>query len=128
MYELIILEGFSAAHRLPCTGGKCEALHGHNWKVEVQIGAETLDHAGMVIVFQELQTLTRRVLAELDHSFLNDHPFFRERLPTAENLARFVYESLAGMLAPSRAGLRRVRVWESDHAAASYSEEPWQGK
>lgn len=123
MYELTILEGFSAAHRLPRTGGKCEALHGHNWKVEVQIAAETLNDTGMVVDFQELQAATRKVLSELDHSFLNDHPFFRDSLPTAENLARFVYESLAGRIAPARLLLRRVRVWESDHTAASYSEE-----
>ncbi|MEW6441775.1 MAG: 6-carboxytetrahydropterin synthase QueD [bacterium] len=123
MYELTLLEDFSAAHRLPGTGGRCEALHGHNWKVEVRVAAERLNEVGMVIDFNELRSLTRQVLAELDHSFLNDHPFFRDRLPTAEHLARFIYQRLAGSMPADRgARLRRVRVWESEHTAASYEE------
>lgn len=121
MFELTVVEEFSAAHRLPGTGGKCEALHGHNWKVEVRVGASELDEAGMVIDFHELAALMRQVLAELDHSFLNDHPFFRERPPTAENLALFVFHNLDGLLAGDRVRLVNVRVWESDRTAASYS-------
>jgi len=124
MYELTVLEGFSAAHRLPLTGGKCEGLHGHNWKVEVRVEAEALNEVGMVVDFQDLQAQTRKVLAELDHSFLNDHSFFRDCLPTAENLARFIFGSLSERLAPYRVRLRLVRVWESDHTAASYSKVP----
>lgn len=124
MFELTVVEEFSAAHRLPGTGGKCEALHGHNWKVEVRVAASELDKAGMVMDFHELSALTRRVLAELDHSFLNDRPFFRERLPTAENLAFFVFQSLGGLLAGGRVRLVNVRVWESERTAASYGADP----
>lgn len=124
MFELTVVEEFSAAHRLPGTGGKCEALHGHNWKVEVRVGASELDKAGMVIDFHELAALTRQVLTELDHSLLNDHSFFRERLPTAENLAFFVFQSLGSRLAGSRVRLLNVRVWESERTAASYGPAP----
>ncbi len=127
MFELTVVEEFSAAHRLAGTGGKCEALHGHNWKVEVRVGASELDRTGMAIDFHELSALTRQVLAELDHSFLNDHPFFRERPPTAENLAFFVFQRLGGLLAGGRVRLVNVRVWESERTAASYGPDPSAG-
>lgn len=127
MFELTVVEEFSAAHRLPGTSGKCEALHGHNWKVEVRVGASELDMAGMVIDFHELTALTQQVLAELDHSFLNDHPFFLERPPTAENLALFVFQSLGGRLRGGRVRLLNVRVWESERTAASYGPNPAAG-
>jgi 6-pyruvoyltetrahydropterin/6-carboxytetrahydropterin synthase len=122
MYEVIVREGFSAAHRLPGTGGRCERLHGHNWKVEVGVAAEELDGVGMVLDFHALRKSLRAVLEELDHSFLNDLPAFQVRLPTAENLARHVYRSLAGRLADPRVRLSRVCVWESEGTAATYSE------
>ncbi len=120
MYELTVLEDFSAAHRLPGSGGKCDRLHGHNWKVEVRIWADDLDHKGMVFDFHDLKDLVRSVLEDLDHTYLNDHPVFQQNDPTAENLARHIYESLAARLAASPIRLRKVRVWESETTAAAY--------
>ncbi len=122
MYELTLLEVFSAAHRLPATGGRCEQLHGHNWKVEVRIRADAVNDVGMVIDFHDLKALTRLVLEELDHTLLNDHAAFTDQLPTAENLARFIYAELSGRLPGNDIRLDRVRVWESETTAASYSE------
>jgi len=64
------------------------------------------------------------VLDELDHSFLNDLPAFQSTLPTAENLAKYIYSSLAGRIPDPRVCLTRVRVWESERTAASYAEPP----
>ncbi len=120
MYELTVREGFSAAHRLHSTGGKCAELHGHNWKVEVRVCAEELDGAGMAIDFHDLKAITREILEELDHRYLNELPDFQEQNPTAENLARHIYERLAERLGSERVGLDRVCVWESDATAATY--------
>jgi 6-pyruvoyltetrahydropterin/6-carboxytetrahydropterin synthase len=120
MYVLTVREDFSAAHRLPASGSKCERLHGHNWKVEVQVEAETLDGAGMAIDFHELKAMTGEILEDLDHRLLNELPAFEHRNPTAENLARYVYERLADRLPRERVKLDRVRVWESETTAATY--------
>lgn len=120
MYALVVRDEFSAAHRLPDSGSKCERLHGHNWKVEVEVSAERLDARGMAIDFNDLKALTGEILEELDHRLLNDLPAFQEQNPTAENLARYIYERLAERVAEGRVKLDRVRVWESETTAASY--------
>lgn len=120
MYELTVSDDFSAAHRLPRSGGKCDRLHGHNWKVEARIGADELNDKGMVFDFHDLRDLVRSVLEDLDHTYLNEHPAFEHNDPTAENLARHIYESLAARLAAYPIRLRQVRVWESETTAATY--------
>ena len=122
MYELTLIEEISAAHRLPGSGGKCDRLHGHNWKVEVCVQAAELDESGMVMDFHELRPLLRQVLDELDHSFLNDLPVFQNQPPTAENLAGFIAKGLAKILPSSGVRVRCVRVWESETAAAAFQE------
>ena len=122
MYELIVKDEFSAAHSLPASGGKCAALHGHNWKVEVRVWADKLDATGMAMDFHDLRRVTGRILEELDHTHLNDHPAFQRDAPTAENLARHIYEGLADLLPSPRVRLGCVRVWESDTTAAAYTQ------
>jgi 6-pyruvoyltetrahydropterin/6-carboxytetrahydropterin synthase len=122
MYELTLLDEFSAAHRLASAMGKCDRLHGHNWKVEVHVWAADLDAAGMVVDFHLLRGLLRQVLEEVDHSFLNEHPAFRTDPPTAENLARHIWKRLAELIPAPGARMGCVRVWESDTAAAAYQE------
>lgn len=121
VYELTLVEEFSAAHRLTSAMHKCARLHGHNWKVEVRVRAEELDANGMVIDFHDLRGLVRRVLEELDHTYLNDHPAFRTAPPTAENVARYLCAGLAVLLPSSRVRMSGVRVWESASAAAAYT-------
>lgn len=124
MYLLVVREDFSAAHRLLATGGKCAELHGHNWKVEVHVRSEELDGSGMALDFHDLKAMTREILGELDHRYLNDLPAFQRQNPTAENLARYIYERLSERLRTGPVGLDRVCVWESDTTAAAYSESP----
>ncbi len=124
MYLLTVREDFSAAHRLLSTGGKCAELHGHNWKVEVQVRAEDLDGSGMAIDFHDLSAITREIVEELDHRYLNDLPAFQSQNPTAENLARYIYEGLAGRLDKERVEVDLVRVWESETTAATYRKTP----
>ena len=120
MYLLIVREDFSAAHRLPSTGGKCAELHGHNWKIEVQVWAEELDESGMVIDFHDLRAQTREIVEGLDHRYLNDLPAFQRQNPTAENIAQHIYEELAQRLGKGRVEMDQVRVWESETTAATY--------
>jgi len=122
MYELKIITDFSAAHRLENFYGKCEALHGHNWKVEVFLLGDRLDEAGLVKDFGVVKTRTREVLAELDHKYLNELPAFQQQNPSSENMARYLFERLAAVLNGENLRVSRVSVWESDTSCASYFE------
>lgn len=126
MYELTVISGFSAAHRLRGYEGECEGLHGHNWKVEVTVAVPGLNEVGLAIDFKVLKGELERVLKGLDHSYLNEKPPFDRENPSSEGLARFIFDELSKGLSHHRVGelrVKMVRVWESETACASYGEE-----
>lgn len=126
MYELTIKKHFAAAHRLINYDGDCSRIHGHTWMVEVAVSGEKLDQCGMLIDFKVLKGMLEKVIKELDHSFLNElAPFCDENAcnPTAENLARYIYEGMSAALSEVLETVKicGVRVWESPDASAYYS-------
>jgi 6-pyruvoyltetrahydropterin/6-carboxytetrahydropterin synthase len=121
MYEVMIQEEFSAAHALRGYRGKCENLHGHNWKVEVYVRGDRLDNVGMLVDFTELKAVTRRVLRLLDHQNLNElPPFDSEMNPSSEHLAGFILHKIAGEINNDRARVYKVCVWETPSSSATY--------
>ena len=120
MYELKTITQFSAAHQLRNYKGKCENLHGHNWKIEVYVKGENLDKDGLLADFKVIKDRTKEILEELDHKFLNDLECFSELNPSSENIARYIYETLERGLNDSRIKMSRVTAWESDNACATY--------
>ncbi len=120
MYEVTIKKSFSAAHLLKDIGGKCEELHGHNFLVEVSVTAENLNQEGLLVDFRTLKKWTDEILAELDHKHLNNTPQFKNMNPSSENIARFIYEGIAGKVGQENIAVSRVTVWESDNARVSY--------
>lgn len=122
MYRLTIKTGFAAAHNLINYQGDCENLHGHNWKVEVTITAHELDHAGLAIDFKVLKRETNALLDELDHKYVNQHPFFAEISPSSENIARYLYQEMGKRLNNNNIAVEKIGVWESDNACAEYYE------
>lgn len=122
MYRLTIKTGFAAAHNLINYQGDCENLHGHNWKVEVTVTAKELDQAGLAIDFKVLKKETNSLLDELDHKYVNQHPFFTELSPSSENIARFLYQRLTERLNDGNVAVEKIGVWESDNACAEYYE------
>ncbi|NIO03584.1 MAG: 6-carboxytetrahydropterin synthase QueD [Proteobacteria bacterium] len=123
MYEIKIEDRFSGAHRLRNYHGKCEALHGHNWRVEVLVLANSLDEAGMVLDFKILKETTRKVLGTLDHKYLNEVRDFLQVNPSSENIARYIFDRLKPLLEGHEVVLKKVTAWESDTACASYAED-----
>jgi len=123
MYEVKIVTQFAAAHRLENFKGKCESLHGHNWKVEVFLGGKDLDGAGLLMDFGEVKARTKQVLEEIDHKYLNELAAFQDRNPSSEHLASYLYERLGAILNSDRVKVRRVNVWESDTSCASYYQD-----
>ncbi len=120
MYEIKIITSFAAAHRLENFYGKCEALHGHNWKVEVFLVGEKLDEAGLLLDFGAVKARTRELLEEIDHKYLNELPAFSHQNPSSENLASYLFQRLAAALNRDGVKVSRVNVWESDNSCASY--------
>ncbi len=122
MYKLRIITDFDAAHQLRGYKGKCENIHGHNWKVEVEVISEELDEIGLAIDFKELKSITDTVISQLDHTFINEVPPFNEINPSSENIARWLYILLKEKIETTPVRLHSVTVWESEYASATYFE------
>jgi 6-pyruvoyltetrahydropterin/6-carboxytetrahydropterin synthase len=124
MYELTISEEFEAAHRLPEYDGKCCRLHGHNWRVEVAVRGKELDASGLLIDFKILKAHVGEVLSTLDHYYLNELEAFASLPPSAEHIARYVYDMLSARPAfGDRVKVYAVKVWESPRSCAAYMPE-----
>lgn len=124
MFELTINVNFEAAHYINNYSGKCSRLHGHNWKVEVNIYGTQLDELGMLIDFRDLKAAVNKIMIKLDHYCLNEIEPFCTINPTAENIAKYIYEQLKETQEfDGNAKLRSVKVWESLNSAAAYSQE-----
>ena len=122
MYEITVEASFSSAHQLREYKGSCENLHGHNWRLEVTLGSKELDSLGMVVDFRVIKGRVEAIVEELDHKFLNEVPPFDEINPTAENISKYVYKRLSGDIGRAGVSVVRVKVWESEKAAAAYYE------
>jgi 6-pyruvoyltetrahydropterin/6-carboxytetrahydropterin synthase len=121
MYEVMIEEEFSAAHALRGYRGKCENLHGHNWRVEVYVRGERLDEVGMLVDFTQLKAVTRNVMRYLDHQNLNElKPFDKEMNPSSEHIAGFILHKIAQEIDSDRVKVYKVRVWETTSSSATY--------
>jgi 6-pyruvoyltetrahydropterin/6-carboxytetrahydropterin synthase len=124
MFELTITVNFEAAHCIKNYPGKCNRLHGHNWKVEVITCGEKLDELGMLVDFTDLKAAVNTIMTKLDHYYLNEIEPFCTINPTAENLAKYIYENLSKTpVFNANVKLRAIKVWESPNSAAAYSQE-----
>lgn len=121
MHEVSIEMEFSSAHALRGYRGKCENTHGHNYKVEIHVRGEKLDHIGLLVDFRELKAATKKVVDYLDHKNINELPPFDVELnPSAENLAAFFFHEVGGQINNDRVQVIRVRVWETSTCSATY--------
>lgn len=120
MYEVSITKSFSAAHMLPAIGGKCEELHGHNFKVEVTVAAKELNTEGILIDFRLIKRWLQEIIAVMDHKHLNETPFFAGGNPSSENIARHICREMELKVTGTGVRVARVRVWESENAFVSY--------
>jgi len=111
---------FSAAHSLREYKGRCENMHGHNWKVRLQISASELDSLGMAIDFEEVKQVLNKVIGKLDHQNLNEIPPFDELNPTSENIAKYIFEEASGLINADRVKVDSVMVWEKQSSCAIY--------
>jgi 6-pyruvoyltetrahydropterin/6-carboxytetrahydropterin synthase len=122
MFEVRVEETFSSGHALRGYQGKCENVHGHNYRVRVTLAGPALNEIGLLVDFTDLKRVVRGIIARIDHQFLNDLEPFRTVNPSAENLAKYFYDETARGLSalPAEAKITEVIVWETDTSSAIY--------
>lgn len=120
MYEVSVEGEFDAAHALRGYQGKCENLHGHRYRVAVTVESATLNDIGLACDFTVLKKDLNEVLGKFDHRYLNEVPPFDVINPSAENIARTIFERLREQLTGEGAVLTKVEVWESPTSRAEY--------
>ena len=122
MFRVSVEETFSSGHALRGYKGKCENVHGHNYRVQVSVEGPQLDEIGLLMDFSHVKKALREIIAGVDHQFLNDLEPFKTVNPSAENMAKFFYEQMSARLKEMPAGARLVEavVWETDTACAVY--------
>jgi len=121
MYQVSIEQHFDAAHFLRGYRGKCEALHGHRFRVVVRVKAAEVDDIGLAYDFVELKRQLGDIISRFDHTCLNDVPPFDKINPSSENIASTIYNELQPKLAGAPVSLACVEVWESPQSGVAYS-------
>lgn len=120
MFELSIKNHIASAHFLRGYNGPCKDLHGHTWKIEVTLLSDSLNEIGLVVDFKDVKEKLNTFLKQLDHVCLNDLEYFKDKNPSTENIARFIFERFGPEVVPLR--MKKVQVWESDNASVTYYE------
>ncbi|MCR5834714.1 MAG: 6-carboxytetrahydropterin synthase QueD [Selenomonadaceae bacterium] len=122
MYELTVRSAFEAAHFINGYEGKCARLHGHNWEVVAVVRGKTLDKLDMLIDFKIIRAELNKVLSEFDHQFLNNLETFAKDNPTAENLARKIFDNLsAAEIFGGAAKLYAIKIYETKNSCVTYT-------
>ncbi|HYX41669.1 MAG TPA: 6-carboxytetrahydropterin synthase QueD [Pyrinomonadaceae bacterium] len=120
-FEVMIERNFSSAHQLRGYRGKCENLHGHNYKIEIYARGRELNNIGLLVDFVDLKTAADEIVRYLDHRNINELPPFDEELnPSAENLARYILERVAAQVGDERVEVYKVRCFETPTSVATY--------
>ena len=120
MYEVSVIKEISASQQLHNYKGPCARLHGHNWKIRVDVVTEKVDVTGISIDFEDLEKLLWQVVGKFDHNHFNVVAPFDSINPTAENISRYIFEEMAQQL-PESIQLKKVFLWENDRYVVSYS-------
>lgn len=124
MFEVTVEQTFAAGHALREYKGKCENVHGHNYRIQITVEGEKLNRIGLLVDFVELKKVVRQVMERLDHQFINDLEPFTVLNPSAENLAKYFYDEVSERMpdnngdAPTR--ISQVKIWETDTSIAVF--------
>jgi 6-pyruvoyltetrahydropterin/6-carboxytetrahydropterin synthase len=122
MYTICVRAHYDSAHFIRDYKGKCERLHGHRYEVEAALGFESVGAGGIAYDFTDAKRILREIADEMDHQNLNELPAFSGVETSAENQARYVFDTLKARLGEVRENLLYVRVWETPNQWAQYSE------
>lgn len=119
MFILKITTDFSSAHSLRDYPGDCSRFHGHNWDIEISVCSKALNKIGMAIDFRKIKEKVKIVTKRLDHRYLNDIAPFDKINPTAENIAKYIFEEVEKLINDD-VEIKQVTIWENKTSAATY--------
>jgi len=122
MFVLKIVTDFASAHSLRDYPGDCARLHGHNWQVEVMVYSQVLNESGIAIDFREIKNQTNVVVKRLDHQYLNEIKPFDVLNPTAENIAKYLFDEIGILINNQEVKVKELTIWETPRSAVTYSE------
>lgn len=122
MYVLTIEDHFASAHQLRGYKGKCENIHGHNWKVVMSVKGEKLNEIGLLIDFHDLKAILKKICGDLDHKNVNEVEPFDQINPSSENIASYIAKRAQVELDRNGPELTvdSVTVWESDTSRCTF--------
>lgn len=122
MFQVSVEDTFSSGHALRGYRGKCENVHGHNYRVQLTIAGPQLDGIGLLVDFTHVKKIMREIMGRLDHQFINDLEPFKTVNPSAENMAKYFFEETAKQLQDLPPGARLIEavIWETDTSRATY--------
>jgi len=121
MFIIKVITDFSSAHSLKNYPGDCSRFHGHNWDVEISIYSKILNKIGMAIDFREIKKKAKSITKRLDHRYLNDIKPFDKINPTAENIAKYIFEEVAALIDNNNVKIQQVTIWENKTSSATYT-------
>ncbi|MBN2828937.1 MAG: 6-carboxytetrahydropterin synthase QueD [Candidatus Cloacimonetes bacterium] len=121
MYRINVKSDFSSAHQLHGYDGACRNMHGHNWKVRLEIMCSEVDEIGMAMDFNEVKIYLREMMERLDHKVLNELEPFNQVNPTSENIAKWLFEEFERRINIPGRSVTEVEIWESEKSSVIYS-------
>jgi len=122
MFTISIETSFWASHQLVLPEGSKEPVHHHNWLVSADVSGDKLNSMAVVMDFQELKAMVDDIVSDFDNMALNEISFFRQNNPSAENVAKYIYEKLRAKL-PEGVKLQNIRVVEEPGCSAKFGEQ-----
>jgi len=122
MFVLTIEDYFASAHQLRGYKGKCENIHGHNWRVILSVKGEVLNDIGLLIDFNDLKDILKKITGYLDHKNLNDIEPFTAINPSSENIAEFIAARAQEEISRINPGLlvESITIWESNTSRCTF--------
>jgi len=121
MFTISVETRFRASHQLSLPDGSKEPAHRHNWAVTADVSSDLLNDMGVVIDFRRLKATVNNIIAELDNKSLDRIDYFQRNNPSAENVAKYIYEKLKPKL-PKGLKLQNIKVFEKPSCSAKFSE------
>ena len=121
MFTISVETHFQASHQLTLPDGSKEPVHSHDWAVTASLSSEKLNNMGVVMDFHTLREMVDKTVAGFDNTALESIGYFQQNNPSAENVAKYIYDKLRNEL-PEGVKLRNIRVVEEPGCSAKFRE------
>jgi 6-pyruvoyltetrahydropterin/6-carboxytetrahydropterin synthase len=121
MFAISVDTQFQASHRLVLADGSKEPVHSHNWSVTADVSSDRLNSMGLVMDFNQLRAMIDNIVAEFSGKRLDKNNYFQRHNPSAENVAKYIYEKLEPAL-PEGVRLHQIKVVEEAGCRAKFGE------